>query len=307
MTEERQIRLDERVVIVTGAGGGLGRAYARLLGKRGARVVVNDLGVDMSGSGFDRNIADTVVEEIRSTGGEAFACYESIADSTGGQALVSATLDNYGRVDGLIHNAGILRDKRFENLSDDDIDEVLDVHLKGAFNVGRSAFSAMKVRGFGRIVFTTSASGLFGNFGQANYGAGKTGLIGLMRVLNIEGSKYGILANCISPSARTRMTEGLLGGLSNQLDPNHVAPLAVYLCSEECPFSSEIISAGGGRFARIFIGLTQGWYSGGDICSVENISEKMESIMKTNDFTIPGTGAEEIQAMIDTFGLGAER
>ncbi|MDG1988361.1 MAG: SDR family NAD(P)-dependent oxidoreductase [Halieaceae bacterium] len=301
MDFDKPIRLDNRVVIVTGAGGGLGRAYAILLAKKGAKVVVNDPGFDLSGSGNDSNIADAVVSEIKDAGGEACASYDSIADSLGGKAVASVALDNYGSIDGLVHNAGILRDKSFNNLIDDDIDEVLAVHLKGAFNVGRSVFSTMKDKGFGRIVFTTSASGLFGNFGQANYGAGKAGLVGLMRVLSIEGEKYGIAVNCISPSARTRMTKGVLGKLSDQLDPDHIAPLVVYLCSDECSFTSEIISAGGGRFARIFIGLTNGWYSGGDICSVETISEKMDLIMETENFLIPKSGLEEIQAMLNAF------
>ena len=297
----KPIQLDNRVVIVTGAGRGLGRAYAILLAKKGAKVVVNDPGFDLSGSGNDSNVADAVVSEIKDAGGEACASYDSIADSLGGKAVAAAALDNYGSIDGLVHNAGILRDKSFNKLSDGDIEEVLAVHLKGAFNVGRSVFSVMKEKGFGRIVFTTSASGLFGNFGQTNYGAGKAGLVGLMRVLSIEGEKYGITVNCISPSARTRMTTEVLGKLSDQLDPDHIAPLVVYLCSDQCSLTSEIISAGGGRFARIFIGLTSGWYSGGDICSVEAISEKMGLIMNTENFLIPKTGLEEIHAMSNAF------
>ena len=200
---EGDIRFDGQCVVITGAGGGLGRAYAHLLAARGASVVVNDPGGDVHGSGDNRNAADSVVEEIRDAGGEAVAEYSSVATPDGGLAIVETALDAYGRVDALIHNAGILRDRSFLNLTDEDIGAVIDVHLKGAFYVGQPAFAWMKEAGYGRIVLTSSGSGLFGNFGQANYGAAKTGVLGLMRVLSDEGERYGIRVNTVAPSART--------------------------------------------------------------------------------------------------------
>ena len=212
-------------------------------------------------------------------------------------------MERYGRVDALVHNAGILRDRSFAKLSVEDIEQVLDVHLKGAFYVSQPAFAAMKEQGYGRMVFTTSASGLFGTFGQANYGAAKTGLIGLMRVLNAEGGSRGIHINCVAPSARTRMTEELLGDLNEHLDPDHVAPLVAYLCSKQCDLSGEMFSAGGGRFARVFLGLTPGWYSGGEVCSIEQLAESMTDVMATDQFTVPRTGLDELEIMLNTFGL----
>ncbi len=294
---------DDQVIVVTGAGGGLGRGYAHLLAARGGKVVVNDPGADVHGSGKDPGPADNVVAEITAAGGQAVANYDSVTTAAGGQSIVDTAIEHYGRVDALVHNAGILRDKSFPKLSVEDIDQVLDVHLKGAFFVGQPAFRLMKEQGYGRLVFTTSSSGLFGTFGQANYGAAKTGLIGLMRVLNAEGASRGIHINCVAPSARTRMTEELLGELSEQLDPAHVAPLVAYLCSKQCDLTGEVFSAGGGRFARVFLGLTPGWYSGGEVCSIEQLAESMAEVMATDDFTIPRTGLDELEIMLKTLGL----
>lgn len=306
MNNDNTIRFDGQVVVVTGAGGGLGRAYAHLLAERGASIVVNDLGGDVHGSGDSRGPADTVVSEIEAAGGKAVVSYDSVATPQGGRAIVATALQAFGRVDALVHNAGILRDKSFLKLTPEDVQDVLDVHLKGAFFVGQPAFEAMKEQGYGRMVFTASASGLFGNFGQANYGAAKTGLIGLMRVLSIEGSRYGIHVNCVSPAARTRMTEELLGPLSDRLDPAHVAPLVAYLCSRQCNFTGEIFSAGGGRFARVFLGLTSGWYSGGDPVSPEQLADRIDTIFDPDGFHLPQTGMDEIEIMLAAFGLGAD-
>lgn len=306
MTDDDSIRFDDQVVVITGAGGGLGRAYALLMAARGAAVVVNDPGSDVHGAGGDRGSADAVVAEIRDAGGEAVASYDSVATPEGGAAIVAAGVDRYGRVDALVHNAGILRDRSFPKMTPEDIDRVLDVHLRGAFFVGQPAFRAMRERRCGRIVFTTSASGLFGTFGQANYGAAKAGLLGLMRVLSTEGARYGVQINCVAPSARTRMTEELLGPLSERLDPGHVAPLVAYLCSRECGLTSEIFTAGGGRYARVFLGMTGGWYSGGAICSVEELARQMDAILATDDFTMPRTGEDELKIMLATFGAHAE-
>ena len=306
MSQGDTIRFDDQVVIITGAGGGLGRAYAHLLADRGAKVVVNDPGSDVHGSGQNRGPADEVVKEICELGGEATANYDSVTTVKGGAAIVAAALNRFGRLDGLIHNAGILRDKSFLKLCSEDLEAVLDVHLRGAFFVTQPAFRIMKEQRYGRIVFTTSASGLFGNFGQSNYGAAKTSLLGLMRVLSVEGASHGIHVNCVAPSARTRMTKELLGPLSDQLDPRHVAPLMAYLCCRQCNFTSEVFSAGGGRFARVFLGLTDGWYNRDGVCSIEELAERMEVVMDTDNFSVPHTGMDELQIMLDTFGVSQQ-
>ncbi len=303
MKKENEIRFDDQVVIVTGAGAGLGRAYALLFAERGARVVVNDLGGNVHGQGGSTNSADQVVSEINAAGGIAVASYDSVVTPEGGVSIIDTAVQHYGRVDVLIHNAGILRDKSFLKLEEDDVRDVMDVHLNAAFWVCQPAFELMKQQNFGRIAFTTSASGLFGNFGQANYGAAKTGLIGLMRVLSIEGARYDIKVNCVAPSARTRMTEDLLGPLTERLDPRHVAPLIAYLCSRQCEFSSEIFSAGGGRFARVFLGLGPGWYSGGEIVEPETVAEHIDSIRNVDNYIIPKTGNEELEILLSTLGI----
>jgi len=299
MNNSDAIRFDDQVVVISGAGVGLGRAYAQLLAARGASVVVNDLGGDVHGLGDGHGPADTVVSEIEAAGGRAVASYDSVATPEGGKAIVATALQAFGRLDVLVHNAGILRDKSFLKLTPEDIQDVIDVHMKAAFWVGQPAFAAMKEQGYGRIVFTTSASGLFGNFGQANYGAAKTGLLGLMRVLSIEGARYDIRVNCVAPSARTRMTEGILGPLADRLDPAQVAPLIAFLCSRQCDFTSEIFSAGGGRFARVFLGLTQGWYGGQDPVSPEDLATRMDAIFDTSGFTLPKTGLDEVEVILE--------
>jgi NAD(P)-dependent dehydrogenase (short-subunit alcohol dehydrogenase family)/acyl dehydratase/putative sterol carrier protein len=246
------IRFDDRVAIVTGAGGGLGRVYALELARRGARVVVNDLGGprDGHGSGSQRP-ADEVVEEIRAAGGEAVANYDSVATAEGGQAIVDTALNAFGRLDILVNNAGILRDKTFAKMEPHMWQGVLDVHLAGAYHVTRPAFLAMREAGYGRIVMTTSAAGLFGNFGQTNYGAAKMGLVGMMNTLKLEGAKYNILVNTVAPLATTRLTEDVLPEtLQEKLQPEYVAPLVLYLCSEQCPVSGRVYNAGMGTFGR---------------------------------------------------------
>jgi NAD(P)-dependent dehydrogenase (short-subunit alcohol dehydrogenase family) len=303
-TDSGEIRLDGQTAVITGAGGGLGRAYAHLFAARGASVVVNDPGGDVHGSGDNAGPADTVVGEILEAGGQAVASYSSVATAEGGQAIIQTAVDNYGGVDVLVHNAGILRDRSFLNLTDDDIEDVLKVHLKGAFYVGRPAFALMKDAGYGRIVLTSSGSGLFGNFGQANYGAAKAGLIGLMRVLSVEGQRYGICINAVAPSARTRMTEELLGPLIDRMDPAHVAPLVAYLCSRECTFTSEIFSAGGGRYARVFLGLAPGWFNDGDeVAEPEAIRDRIGEIMDTTGFSVPASGMDEIAILLKAMGI----
>jgi NAD(P)-dependent dehydrogenase (short-subunit alcohol dehydrogenase family) len=294
-----ELRFDGRVAIITGAGGGLGRSHALLLASRGARVVVNDLGGNPDGTGASDSAADLVVKEIREQGGEAVANYDSVATPEGGAAIVQSALDAYGTVDIVVNNAGILRDKSFTKLEPGAIEILIDVHLKGAFFVSQPAFRVMKEKGFGRFVHTTSAAGLFGNFGQANYAAAKTGLIGLSNVLAIEGQKAGITSNVIAPIARTRLTENLLGPLADSLAPEQVSPLVAYLVSEECTVTHEIFSVGGGRVARVFVGLAPGWFAGkGNEFSPEDVKDNFETVRATDGFTIPGGVGDELMVLL---------
>jgi NAD(P)-dependent dehydrogenase (short-subunit alcohol dehydrogenase family) len=252
------LRFDGRVVIITGAGGGLGRSHALELARRGAHILVNDPGSAVDGSGSSTFAADRVVEEITALGGTAAPNRDSVATSEGGQAIVQAALDAFGRVDVLVNNAGILRDKAFHQMDAAMIDAVIDVHLKGALFVSQPAFSVMREQGYGRIVNTSSASGLFGNFGQANYGAAKAGLAGLTRILAIEGEGHGIKVNAIAPVASTRMTKDLLGDLLSKVAPESVSPLVAFLAHEQCPVSGHVYSVAGGRIARIVVVETSG-------------------------------------------------
>lgn len=292
------IVFDNRTAVVTGAGRGLGRGYALELARRGARVVVNDPGGAVDGGGESARAADEVAAEIRAAGGEAVASYDSVAEPEGGENIVRTALDAFGTVDAVINNAGILRDKSFANLEAGDAHAVLDVHLRGAFHVTGPAFRVMKERGYGRIVFTSSASGLFGNFGQANYGAAKMGLVGLMNVTAVEGAKYGIMANAIAPVAATRMTENLLGPLREHVSPDCVTPLAVFLASEQCEFTHQIWTAGGGRFGRVFLGVNQGWFAGpGAVPSAEQVRDNLEEIRDIGSYIVPDSSADELKML----------
>ncbi len=252
------MRFDGRVCVITGAGGGLGRSHALELARRGAMVVVNDLGGSVDGSGASSSAAQRVVDEILAAGGQAVANRDTVATPEGGEAIVGAAIDAFGRIDVLINNAGILRDKAFHKMDAAMIDAVVDVHLKGALYVTQPAFRLMREQGYGRIVSTTSASGLFGNFGQANYGAAKAGLAGLTRVLALEGAGRDIKVNAIAPIAATRMTEDLLGELSSRVSPETVSPAVAYLASEQCSVNGHVYSVAGGRIARIAVVETQG-------------------------------------------------
>jgi NAD(P)-dependent dehydrogenase (short-subunit alcohol dehydrogenase family) len=295
-----EIRYDGRVAVITGAGGGLGKTYALLLGSRGASVVVNDFGGARDGTGGGTSMADQTAKEIVEKGGRAVANYDSVATPAGGEAIVRAALENFGKVDIVINNAGILRDKSFAKLEPRDLEAVLDVHLKGAFYVTQPAFRVMKENSYGRIVFTSSGSGIFGNFGQTNYGAAKMGLVGLSNVLALEGAKNNIKCNVIVPVARTRLTEDLMGPMAAGLEPNLVTPLVAYLVSEQCQLTHEIFDAGGGRYARIFIGLGRGWTAPkGRVASPEEIAANLEAIRSTSGFTIPDSSAGELQAIAE--------
>jgi NAD(P)-dependent dehydrogenase (short-subunit alcohol dehydrogenase family) len=256
------IRFDGRVAIVTGAGGGLGRAHALALAARGAKVVVNDLGGALDGSGGSSQAALAVVAEIEAAGGEAMANGASVTDDAGVASMVAETLARWGRIDILIANAGILRDRSFAKMTLEDFQTVLDVHVLGAFKTAKAVWPVMQGQGYGRIVLTTSSSGLYGNFGQANYGAAKTALVGLMQVLKIEGQKTDIRVNAVAPVAATRMTEALMPPAMLQvLRPELVTPGVVYLASEDAP-NGAILAAGAGGFALIRIFETEGVHLG---------------------------------------------
>jgi NAD(P)-dependent dehydrogenase (short-subunit alcohol dehydrogenase family) len=292
------LRFDDRVAIITGAGGGLGKSHALLLASRGAAIVVNDLGGNPDGTGSGQTMAEITVKEIEQAGGRAIPNYDSVATPEGGEAIVKAALDEFGRADIVINNAGILRDKSFAKLPPEDLAAVLDVHLKGAFYVTQPAFRAMKEQNYGRIIVTSSAAGLFGNFGQANYGAAKMGLAGLSNVLAIEGAKNNITSNVIAPIARTRLTEDLLGPIGEKLKPEQISGLVAYLVSEECTLSHEIFSVGGGRIARVFVALGPGWFGGVDsLPTPEEVRDNVEQITATEPFTIPRSVGEELMAL----------
>ncbi len=288
---------DGKVAIITGAGGGLGRQHALLLAKRGALVVVNDLGGNIDGTGGDASAAQKVVDEIKAAGGEAVADHNSVATPEGGAAIVKSAVDAFGRVDIVINNAGILRDKSFHNMSPDLMNPVFDVHLKGAFHVTQPAWVLMREQGYGRIISTSSAAGIFGNFGQTNYGAAKLGLVGFTRVLAVEGAKYNIKANAIAPLALTRMTEDLMGALADKLDPSQVSPIVAWLAHEDCPVTGQVYSVGGGRVANVFFGETQGYTKPGH--SLEDIRDNWDAIMSQKDFFVPQNLAEETAAFFN--------
>jgi NAD(P)-dependent dehydrogenase (short-subunit alcohol dehydrogenase family) len=251
--------VQDRVVVVTGAGGGLGREYALTLAREGASVVVNDLGGARDGTGAGSAMADHVVTEIKDAGGRAVANYDSVADQDGAANIIKTAIDEFGKVDGVVSNAGILRDGTFHKMSFENWDAVLKVHLYGGYNVIRAAWPHFREQSFGRVVVATSTSGLFGNFGQANYGAAKLGLVGLINTLAQEGAKYNIKANAVAPIAATRMTEDILPPeVLKNLTPDFVAPVVAYLCSEEVPDTDSIFIVGGGKVQRTALFQNEG-------------------------------------------------
>ncbi len=280
--EMKRISFAGRVAIVTGAGAGLGRAYALELARRGAKVVVNDLGGARDGCGAGSSApADQVVEEIRAAGGEAVANYDNVATPEGGERIVRAALEAFGRLDILINNAGILRDKSLIKMEPENWRAVLDVHLHGAYHVTRPAMAAMRDGGFGRILLTTSAAGLYGNFGQTNYAAAKMALVGLMNSLKLEGRKHNIKVNTIAPLAASRLTEDVMPPeLFERAQPEYVVPMALYLCSEACDRSGTIFNAGMGYFSRAAVMTGPPVQLGGDgtVPAVEDIADHWERI-----------------------------
>lgn len=287
------IRFDNRVAIVTGAGGGLGRCHALELARRGAKLVINDLGGAMDGSGGNSAAAEAVVAEIKAMGGEAIANGSSVNDEAGVQKMIDDAMAAFGRIDILICNAGILRDKSFTKMTNADIDLVLDVHLRGTFKPIKAAWDIMKEQGFGRIVVTTSSTGLYGNFGQANYGGGKLGVVGIMNTLKIEGAKYDIRINAICPIAATRMTEGLMPeAVLAQLKPEYVTPGVMNLVKDDAP-TGMILSAGAGAFSMSQIVETKGAFVGqGDALTAEAVAAKWDQITDTTTQTAFKAGNE---------------
>jgi len=257
--------------------------------------VVNDLGGSIDGTGDDARPAQKVADEIEAAGGVAIANGDSVRTPEGGAAIIKSALDEFGRIDIIVNNAGILRDKTFHNMTDDQLSPVVDVHLKGAFYVARPAWVHMREQGYGRVINTASASGIIGNFGQTNYGAAKMGLVGFTNVLAKEGAKYNIKANAIAPIARTRMTEELLGPMADRVNPAEVAPLVAFLAHEDCPVNGETFSVGGGRVARFFVGMTRGWCSPEH--SMEDLRDNWDAVEDQTGYLVPETTAEEFKLL----------
>jgi NAD(P)-dependent dehydrogenase (short-subunit alcohol dehydrogenase family) len=274
------ISFEGQVALVTGAGGGLGRAYALDLAKRGAKVVVNDLGGDPHGEGENRSAAGKVVDEIKAAGGEAVPNYDSVASYDGGFNMVKTAVDTWGRLDVVICNAGILRDTAFHNMSEDDWDKVFAVHIKGSFTVLRAAWPVFRQQSYGRVVVTSSSSGIWGQFGQANYGSAKTAMLGLMNVLKQEGQKYNVMVNTIAPVAGTRLTQTVMPQeMVDRLKPDYVVPAVVYLVSKDCTDSGMIIEAGAGNFNRAVLIKGPGVRPGMDeVKSAEWVQENWKAI-----------------------------
>jgi len=287
------IRFDDKVAIVTGAGGGIGKEHALELARRGAKVVVNDLGGSVDGSGAS-DAANEVVDIIKSEGGEAISNGASVTDLQAVKAMVNQTMDEWGRIDILVNNAGILRDKSFHKVTLDDFDLVMDVHFQGSLNCTHTIYPIMREQEYGRIIFTSSASGVFGNFGQTNYGSAKMAMIGLMNTLKIEGQNKNVFTNSITPVAYTRMTESLIPeDFGKNLQSEYITPAVIYLAGEDAP-NGTIMSAGAGVFSRIFIHETMGVSLGmGEDMTPENIQANWDKISDMTDARALQNGGEQ--------------
>lgn len=308
-----EIRFDGRVVVVTGAGNGLGREYALQFGSRGAQVVVNDLGGSGSGVGSSHSAADAVVAEIKATGGQAVANHDSVATRAGGKAIIETAMDTWGRVDAVVNNAGFLRNVAFEDMTDEQLDPIIDCHLKGAFYVSQPAFRIMKQQRYGRLLFTSSASGMFGSPLQSNYGAAKAGLIGLMHCVALEGEEHGILANALLPMSHSRLALEMseewarmaklspdIALVGNRGTPPYVAPLVLYLVSEQCRVTRHVYSALSGRYARAFVGVADGWMTMADSPpSVEEIQRHFAAIGAMNKHYVPQSVTDEFTPVLN--------
>ena len=299
------LRFDDRVAVITGGGRGLGREYALLLAERGAKVVVNDVGGTLTGDGADAGPASAVVGEITEAGGQAVACIESVATAEGGQAIIDTALREFGRIDILIHNAGNVRRAPLAQMSYEDFDAVLDVHLRGAFHVVRPAFAAMTEAGYGRIVLTSSIGGLYGNHEVANYGVAKAGILGLSNVAALEGAASNVMSNVIVPAAVTRMAEGIDTSAYPPMGAELVAPTVGWLAHETCSVTGEIMVALAGRVARAYIGETRGVYR--TAWTIEDVAENLAEIRDTADPVlfpvVPDGHADHIRY---SFGMAAQ-
>lgn len=301
-----------QVAIVTGAGRGLGRLFAIELARRGASVVVNDIGGTMRGEGSDPSVADQVAEEIQRAGGVAVASHDSVAFPESGEAIVRAAVDRFGRVDAVVSNAGIFQTVRFDELSTADWHRMLSVHLDGGFHLSQPAFRVMKSQGYGRFVFIASSAGLFGQPEAAHYAAAKAGLLGLTNVIAIEGAGHGILANAVLPFGYSRMVTETVGdrdqlpedsAFVRAIDPELVVPLVVFLGSRACEFTHQNYSACAGRYARVFIGLGDGWFAGsGDTPTADDIASHLDEISATEPFTVPTSIFDEVAGICARLG-----
>jgi NAD(P)-dependent dehydrogenase (short-subunit alcohol dehydrogenase family) len=303
-----------QVVIVTGAGRGLGRLYALELARRGASVVVNDLGGSMHGNGSDPSVADEVVGEIHAVGGTAAASYDSVDSPEGGQAIVNAAVEEFGRVDAVVSNAGIFNGIPFDELSVDDWRRMLRIHLDGGFYLSQPAFRVMKANGGGRFVFISSSAGMFGQPMEAHYAAAKTGLVGLANVIAIEGAAHGILANAVLPTGFSRMVTETVGdekflaesGFMRAIRPELVVPLVVFLASRACDLTHRNYSACAGRYARAFIGLGRGWVAqSGSAVTADDIATNIDAISSTDPFLVPDSIVDEVLEVCDRLGISA--
>jgi NAD(P)-dependent dehydrogenase (short-subunit alcohol dehydrogenase family) len=297
-----ELRFEDRVAVITGAGRGLGRSYALLLASRGAKLVVNDPGGSLKGEGVDTGPAEAVAREIRALGGQAVACTASVATPEGGNTIIQTALDHFGRIDVLIHNAGNVRAASLKEMTQADFDAVLDVHLRGAFHVVRPAFPLMCKAGYGRIVLTSSIGGLYGNHRVANYGVAKAGLIGLSNVVALEGAAEGVKCNVIVPGAVTRMAEGIDISAYPPMTPELVAPVVAWLAHESCSITAEMLISIAGRVARAFIAESPGVYRSS--WSIEDVAREMETIRKTEaPVVFPVVPSAHIDHIRYSFGM----
>lgn len=305
------IDFNGQVAVVTGAGRGFGRLYAMELARRGASVVVNDLGGSMHGEGTDASVADQVVEEIIAAGGAAVASHDSVDRPEGGEAIVRTAVDEYGRLDAVVSNAGIFNSIPFDELTADDWRRMLRVHLDGGFYLAQPAYRVMKTQDYGRFVFISSSGGMFGQHMEAHYAAAKAGLVGMANVIALEGQPHGILANTVLPFGFSRMVTETIGdpktleetGFLQAIRPELVAPIVVYLASRACEFSHRNYSAFGRRFARVFIGLGKGWLEPGSEPTADDVADHIAEISATEPFTVPESIYEEVFAVSERLGV----
>jgi NAD(P)-dependent dehydrogenase (short-subunit alcohol dehydrogenase family) len=306
------IDFTDQVAIVTGAGRGLGRLYALELARRGAAVIVNDLGGTMYGEGADVSVADEVVAEIEGAGGVAVASHDSVASPEGGEAIVRTAVERFGRLDAVVSNAGIFNSIAFDELSPDDWRRMLSVHLDGGFYLSQPAYQVMKEQRYGRFVFISSSGGMFGQPWESHYAAAKAGLVGLSNVIAIEGAEHGILSNTVLPFGFSRMVTETVGdpealkqiGFLDVIKPELVVPMVVFLASRACEFSHQNYSACAGRFARVFIGLGEGWFAEKDSNpTAEDIQAHLSEVSATEPFTVPGSIFEEVFAVAAQLGV----